>query len=263
MSESPSDLLCLFTKREALLHRIADGPASKCDLVRSLDVSRSTVDRSIRELVAADVVDRSDGGYALTLQGRLLYEEYCRFYDRAVGVSDSAELLSVLPSTADLDPVVLVGADVTEATRTAPYRPMESHLELVREASSMRLLSTAVSAQYVDVARERVVDGGMELTVGCAPEVVEYLVSEAADALQASFETGRLELFELETTPPFTVGVVETPDGTFVSLLAYDDDGIRGHVRNDDPAAIAWADEYVERAMAQSRPVAPPARSSD
>lgn len=263
MPETPSDLLRLFAKREGVLHRIAEGPISKCDLVRSLDVSRSTIDRSIRDLVARDILTRGDDGYELTLQGRLLYEEYSRFHDRTAGVSGSVGFLSALPSDAPIDPVVLVGADVTEATRTAPYRPVEAHLDLVRRATSMRLLSTAVSSQYVDVVGDRVVNGGMDLTAGCAPEVVEYLVSEEAEALQESFETGRLELCELEATPPFTVGVVETPEAAHVSLLAYDDDGIRGHVRNDDPDAVAWADRFVERRMTRSHPVAPPARSSD
>lgn len=263
MSESPADLLCLFAKREALLHRIADGSASKCDLVRALDVSRSTIDRSVRELVASDVIDRGDGGYELTLAGRLLYEEFCRFHDHAAGVAETVEVLSVLPSEAALDPVALVGADVTEATRTAPYRPMETHFDLVRRATSMRLLSTAVSSQYVHVVHERVVEGGLDLSVGCASGVIEFLVSEEADALQEAFGTGRLEMRELETTPPFTLGVVETPDATHVSLLAYDDDGIRGHVRNDDPSAVAWAEGYVERCWERSEPVAPPAGSGD
>jgi predicted transcriptional regulator len=263
MPETPSDLLRLFAKREAVLHNVADGPVSKCDLVRSLAVSRSTIDRCIRELVERDVLTRGDDGYELTLLGRLLYEEYSRFHDRAAGVSRSVGFLSALPADAPLEPVVLVGADVTEATRTAPYRPVEAHLDLVRRATSIRLLSTAVSSQYVDVVGERVVDGGMELSVGCAPEVVEYLVSEEAEALQESFETGRLELCELEETPPFTVGVVETPEAEHVSLLAYDDDGIRGHVRNDDPGAMAWAEEFVDRRMTVTHLVAPPARSSD
>lgn len=257
MTESPADLLCLFTRRDALLRRLADGPVRKPELVRSLDVSRSTVDRSVRELVGSSVVERGEGGYRLTLGGRMLFAEYRRFRERAVGVSRASDVLSVLPPDADLDPVVLVGATVTESTRTAPYRPVEDHLELVRSAGEIRLIPTAITPRYVRELLDRVVNDGLDLSVGCPPHVFEHLVSETVDPLREACESGRLTLRELGSTPPFTLGILEGDTDTEVSLLAYGEGGVRAHVRNSDPEAIAWAEEFFDARWTRGNPVTP------
>lgn len=257
MAEFPADLVSLFARRDALLRSLADGPVRKSDLVDRLDVSRSTIDRSVRELTAAGVIERGDAGYELTLRGRLLFEEYQRFHDRARGVDRSDGILEVLPADAPVDPVLLADATVTESTRRAPYEPVEAHLELVTSATSMRLVSTAATGQYVDVVRQRVVDGGMEVSVACAPHVLDRLVAEYSDALQEAFETGRVELRELESSPPFSLAVVDHADGRCVSVLVYADDGIRGHLRNDDPAAVEWGEAFFERHWTRGDRVGP------
>jgi Mn-dependent DtxR family transcriptional regulator len=54
--------------------RLAETPAEKGVLAGELDRSRSTVDRAVRDPEAAGLVERTDGGYATTLAGRLAAE---------------------------------------------------------------------------------------------------------------------------------------------------------------------------------------------
>jgi predicted transcriptional regulator len=246
MSESPADPVPLFARREALLRALAAGAVRKGGLVDRLDVSRSTVDRSLRALTAAGMVDRGDDGYELTLRGRFLYGEYRRFRDRARGVDRSDCILEVLPTDAPVDPILLADATVVESTRRAPYRPVDAHVELLGSATAMQIVSTAATGQYVDRVSERV-DDGMELSLACTPHVLDRLVSEYSDKLQRAFESGRVELRELASSPPLGLAVIEHADGPSVSVLVYADDGIRGHLRNDDPAAVEWAEAFLER----------------
>lgn len=78
--------------------------AGEVDLVRSLDVSRSTVDRAVRRLESEGIVERRASGYGLTLVGRLVYEEYLTFTERTTGLLDAAPVFEALPADTPLDP---------------------------------------------------------------------------------------------------------------------------------------------------------------
>lgn len=258
MPASPVDLLPLFARRESLLSRLDEGTRTKADLVATLDVSRSTVDRCVRKLESAGIVERREGSYGLSLAGRLLFREYLRFRERASSIGDAVEVLAAVPTDADLDGDALVDADVTVADRTAPYRPAEAHLEQVRGADRVSIVSTAVSPRYVSTYREAVVDGDLELRLVTTDSVASILISEYPDVLAACFEAGDLEMYLYDDEPPFSISVVERPESVHLGLLVYDDGGVRGYISSESESAVAYGYEQFERYRERSTPIPDP-----
>ncbi|MFC6813234.1 hypothetical protein ACFQGT_18160 [Natrialbaceae archaeon GCM10025810] len=65
-----------------IIHRIdmfeclLDEPKDTRSLVADLDVSRSTVTQSVRDLEQFDLIEYRDGRYHMTLSGRLAYQSF-------------------------------------------------------------------------------------------------------------------------------------------------------------------------------------------
>jgi predicted transcriptional regulator len=255
MSESPVSVLPLFARRESMLVLLRDDPHSKSELVDSLDVSRSTVDRCVRELESFELVERVDGGFQLTLAGRLLLEQYERYRECAAGVVRSQAVLSALPTDTDLDATALCGASVTLADRTAPYRPAEEYLESVRTADRVDHVTTALSPQYVEGFREAIVDRGVEVRLAATESISRRLVTDHSDTLAELFESGRLTMRELDAVPAFSLGIVERDDRVSAHYLVYADDGIRGRIETAHPDAATAARETFEEYWATGTPV--------
>lgn len=259
MRESPAAVLPVFGRREPLLSLLQDEPCTKAELEASLEVSRSTVDRSIRELESAKLVERSDDGFQLTLAGLLLFRDYERYRDRAAGVFEALELLSELPRDADIDATGLRDAEVTLADRTSPYLPAQSYLDAVEAADHVDHLSTAVGPQSVDVFRRAIVDSGLEVRLAVFESVSRRLVSDFGEALAAMFASGRMAMRMVDDHPGYSLGIVESDGDTTVHYLVYAEDGVRGSIRSGHPDAVAFGREVFRRYWERGDPVADPA----
>lgn len=246
MSESPATVLPMFARRESLLSLLGDGPRSKSELVRSLDVSRSTVDRCIRNLESKELVERVDGGFQLSLAGRFLLDEYVQYREAASGVMAAQELLAVLPADADIEAAALRGATVSLSDRTAPYRPAEEYLEAVHDADRVDHITTALSPKYVESFREAIADHGVEVRLGASQSVARRLVSEYDETLAQLFEAGGLTMRELDSHPGYSLGIVDCGDTVTAHYLVYAADGIRGRIETATPSAVAVARERFD-----------------
>ncbi|MFB6118536.1 helix-turn-helix transcriptional regulator [Halosegnis sp.] len=251
------DLLSTLARREQLLTQLREAPRAKSDLVADLDVSRSTVDRAVRKLEEAGLLERRDGVVALTLAGRLVFDEYRQFRERTDGVLAAREALAALPADTDVDPAALAGAEVTLADRTAPYRPAERQSALIERATRADLLGTAVAPRFVEAYRAAILDG-TEVRAAVTPVVAESLVVDHAEALSEMLSTGRLALRVLDTTPPFSLTRFELEgDDERLALMIRSADGPRAHVQNDTDAAVSYAADYFERHWARADPLSP------
>lgn len=252
-----ADLVPVVARRERLLAALYESPQAKCDLVRSLDVSRSTVDRAVRSLESDGLVERRDEGYGLTLVGRVVFEEYQTFTERAGGVLDAAPGLAALSADTALDPAALVGANVTTAERATPYRPSDRHIELLDASDRVRLLSTAVGPRYVESLRTAVVERDVHVRLGVTPAVAERLITQHATALGDALGAEEFELRELDESPPASLGLFDRTDGTVFGALVYDDGAPRAYLDNDTPEAVAYGERCFDRYWTAAEPISP------
>lgn len=254
-----STLLTVLTRRKPLLEALSAVPTRKCDLPSDLDISRSTIDRGIRELEALDLVERDGRTYRSTLAGELALTEYDRFAGRVTDVVEARDILSSLPSTAPLDPVFLEGADVLVSQWPDPQTPVRKLEELISTATHHRAFAPAFLSHLVISYRDAIVDG-LECEFALTPAVLDELVVHHREPVSEALSTGRVDLREAPETLPYTLVVSRDERGpdtesVVASILVYIDEGLKGIIYNDDPAAVEWAEQTLSEIWEESSPL--------
>lgn len=243
-STDPARVIQSMARRGDLLATLRDGPMGKQSLVAALPVSRSTVDRAVRDLESAGLVTRESGAVRLTLAGRLALEEYEDLHEGITGLKSALGVIDPVPPDSDLDLAVFRGAEVVRSQRHAPHEPVEALKDVLREASRIRGVAGVVLPDYVDLYSTQIIEEGAEVDLVVSEPVLETLVIEYRQALEASLSTGRLRLGEVADSPPFSAIIAET-DEPVLSLVVYGDSGISGLIRNRSPAAVEWGRDWI------------------
>ncbi len=250
--------MAVVARRGRVLRSAGSDGVRKRDLVDDLDVSRSTIDRGIRELEGIGLIERVDGTYRRTLPGRLALEEYDAFRSRMGGLVESSEALSELPSDVEFDAAVLDDAEIVHAQRHSPHVPVSRLGDIVSRATHVRAIAPAVMPQQVETYRESIVERELTADVVLADAVVGRLVSAHRDALEETLATGRLSLRRADETIPYSLLVADTPDGSEVGVLVYGDGGGRVFIGNGAPAAVGWAHELIDEHWERAAPLRSP-----
>ena len=250
------DAIPLLARRAPLLDALRDGPQSKRDLASRTDVSRSTIDRAVRDLETAGLVTRDSGAVELTLPGAIALDSHERYVSELEGVAEAYEILSTYDHDLDVAPAMFCGALVVPPDRHAPHRPVDALVEMLDDADSVGLYATAIMPEYVDAYRDRIL-GGTELDAICTRHVLQELLETYDDTLHEVMETGRVTLHESPESLPFSIVIAEQGDETRVCLMLYRDRGLAGFVRNDNPGAISWAAARFDALKANAEQVTP------
>jgi len=246
--------LDLLDRRADLLRAVREGARPKPELAAALSVSRSTVDRAVRELETSGLVERA-GGVALTLKGRLALESYEAFVAHLQDLNAAETALETLPDDARVDRVVFRDATVVEATPVAPQRATEAYRSLVADATRVEGYASALLDGNVQTFRDRIVEDGLEADLVLDPDVLDALVGTHGSAVDDALGTGRLTLLEASDRLAYSLMLVETPATTHACALFYDDAGHTGLVRNDAPEAVEWAEGVYADLRAAADPL--------
>ncbi|MFC5973378.1 helix-turn-helix transcriptional regulator [Halomarina salina] len=257
MDSRPSTLLDLLTRRTSVLRELNNDPVRKRDLAARLDVSRSTVDRALRELATQDLVERTDDGYRTTLAGRLTLDAFDHLQERTRGIDAALDVLTVLPHDAPFPPDLFAGATVVRPSPIAPHRPAETNAQLLSWADNVNGLISAVSEQYVDNYRDAI-DGGTSVQMVFPSAVLERLVSEYGTADDPVFHRDIVEVRQTSETLPCSVKLHERDGEQVASLTVYGPDGLRGLVTNDSPEAVSWTASFIDRHWDAADPLPSP-----
>lgn len=253
-----STLRAALDRRHAVLEAVGTDVVNKRELTGRVSVSRSTVDRAVRELERLGLLERADGGFRRTAVGTLALHEYVRATERLAAIASSSHVLSALPTGVDVDVSVLIGADVVEATTDSPYEPVRYQNDLIRRADRIRGIATAVVPPQVELYRDEVVENGLEFTVVTVESTLDHLVSDYHETMVGVFDTGRFELYLTDEPIPYSLAVAESSTGTEMFLSVYDDDGIVGTIGNASPDAVAWANEQIDAYIDGADPIPQP-----
>lgn len=246
-----SDVIEAIARRIGIVELLVGGRMGRRDLVEELGVSRSTVDRAVRELESLGLVEGTDGGLDATLPGRLVAREYRRFAGTVGAVADAQELLVGLPSEAAMSAALLRGATVRRAEPSAVHRPLQPVRRLVRSASRYRGFSVAVTdPEFRRVFREAC-EAGTEVEFVVAEAVARHLRTEHAGL----FAHESFEVF-VHDDLPYGLGLGEASGDAEVAVVVYGPEGeLRGTISNDASEAVAWADALYRRYRAEATPL--------
>ena len=253
--EAETDTVRLVTKRLGFLERLSVSPSSKRELVDELAYSRSTVDRAIRDLQIAGLIEQTSDGYATTLSGRVSAEQYRQFVRTATDAVAMQDVVDEIPTTAPIDGRAFRGASVHRTDTVAPYDTVSHLVESLHGATRLRALSEALPhPQYFDAVVERsragelVVEGIVSRSLWNA--FVEHHSEDVETMLDAGIEVRAGDV------PPFTLHLIDDGDDTTVQLLVHTDTGaMRGVVTNETAEAVEWATDLFERVSEDAEPV--------
>ncbi|SFR69339.1 helix-turn-helix transcriptional regulator [Halogeometricum limi] len=252
---SAPEVLSLVGDREDVLRHVGLTGRRKRDLAEAMALSRSTLDRAIRELADAGLVERGEEGYARTLCGQLALEEYDRAVRRVEGIVSGSAVVGSLDAETAFDAAVLAGADVVEAKRPSPQEPLRRLGNILERADHADAFSPAIFPTQVDTYHRRVVHDGLTANVLVTGAVTSRLVSSYSDETKEALQTGRLEVRWTTDLPPYSLLVAETPSGPELGILTYDDTGILGFVGNDTSDAVAWGRREHARRWDDAEPL--------
>jgi predicted transcriptional regulator len=230
----------LCTRHEFLVSLRA-GPREKRALVETLDVSRSTVDRAIRELQSEGLVEREQRGFRLTAAGELAASFTEGMLSVTADLRAVARVLDSVPASAPIDGRVVRGATVAEATRTTRYRPLSTLDELLCEATRLYGIAPVVTRRRsIDRLSEAVTDRGADAEIVFSDSLAEQLLPSVGEEIRTMVDEGFRPLAASDL--PFGLCLGKMPDGWRTCLVTYGDDGdLQGVVTNDAPDAAAWA----------------------
>jgi predicted transcriptional regulator len=236
----------VVTKRADVLRALLDGPATKPELVRELDSSRSTVDRAIGELERHGLVHRPGDDYEVTLVGRHAYREYDAYLDTLGELSRAGDILTNLDPNAPFDPGILAGAEVSPAPAHAPERALDRALELIRNGDTFRATAPVVLRTCFAPLAEAMGPDGLTVELVVTGDVLAALETEFRDVYDAFRESDAATLLRYRGSMPYSLFVAETDQGVHGGLTVYSDTGVHGNVVNDADRMVAWVrDRYA------------------
>lgn len=244
-SADPEGIIETVSRRVDLLGALRSGPRAKRALVSELSISRSTVDRAVRELESAGLVTRESGTVGLTFAGRLTLSAYEEFYESVAGLRRGKDVLGPIPADASMDPAVFEGATVVRSEPHAPHRPVQELKDYLRDANRIRGVASAVLPEYVTLYSRQIVEEGAEVELVVSEPVLETLVGKYGESLEASLATGRLDLYAIAGTPPFST-IIADRDEPELSVVVYGDSGVVGLIHNAAPDAVRWGEQWIE-----------------
>lgn len=246
-----SDLLDLICGREQYLRELAEEPKSKRTLVEVLDDARSTVDRNVRTLAQAGLVNRCNEGYGATLAGRLAVEVHSRHQARLDAIGRSRDLICDFRVDAPVPVAVLREAEIVRPGPVTPDRPRAWLKDRFDESTAVRgavpvLSGGSVKSLFGNVARDT--DASLILP----PEVHRVLIDQHADRTRTALETGRLTLHELEEIP-FGLFLFDREGTTAAGVVSYGDSGIDGVITNERTEAVSAVQRQFEQWRSTSK----------
>lgn len=246
-------------KRAAVLAAVCEEPRHKPALVDALDVSRSTVDRAISELMDAGLVEREDSVYRATVSGTLAHRTHTDYVQRTDSLAAATRIVNAVSDAARLDPVLLKDAEIHEAEPHAPEGALEQVITELRQANTLRGFAQVVKTSYVSMLHEEVIEHGLDVEIIIEREARDSFdtITHGRDLLVDLFQSESFRVFETDSTLPYALWILEGDERDVAGITVHDAGGVVGVVLNNNEDAIEWCRQEYERTRADAEPLPP------
>jgi predicted transcriptional regulator len=235
-------------KRAPLLNLLADSPRDQRDLRDELNVSRSTVYKSLQELREADLVAERDGRYELTGFGRLAWQRHDDHVARLHRLAVGRRLIETLPSDRPVPLSLFERGQITVPGRHAPERPLDRLTDAGSRADHLRVLSPSGMPRLFSDVHENVDADEQTATILAEADAIARLRSDY-DRFEAAIATDGLELRRVDERLPYAIVLFDTE---LIGLFGYENGLLVGAAFSSDANAIAWGERVFERESERS-----------
>lgn len=251
------ELLRTAVQRREILTALAEEPHDRRDLQTAFDISKATCHRIVRTFEEYDLVRRADRGYTLTPLGDAVAAQVAQFDSGVRTATRLAPLLDAFAEAAvSFDPALFTDATVTRPSPSAPSAPVDRHLELLADTTTVRTLDSTSFAPplYVEKMMEKALEKGGRGVVILPAEIVEDRLARHTEVHRRAAEAAAPVRYRVFDGVPFGLTVF---DEDRVGLRAYDEDtgSVTLLAETDDPDAVAWAMDVFDHYYDRSDPV--------
>ncbi|WP_152529855.1 helix-turn-helix transcriptional regulator [Candidatus Halobonum tyrrellensis] len=245
LNDKTEKLIKLVIKRDSFLTCLRENQKDKRTLVAELDYSRSTVDRGIRDLEAAGLVQYKNGGYQLTSLGASIMDGFVEFVEASEQRVRLDPFLRWIDEDAlDLDYSYLADAEIIAADPGDPYAVINYHVSRIESMYNGRFLLPIIGLHGTEVIYERIINHGATCELVVEPDVMNTIQSkdEYLEYFEEMIATDRLTIYRTETNLSPPVGIIND----CVQLLAVDGDLPRTLIETSHSQVYEWATDTFE-----------------
>lgn len=251
MNEEAQEFLLEAVRRGPLLQSLQSGAADASELSESVDASRSTIHRALKNLQEEDIVTESDDAYELTSLGEIIAQKIAMFGTQASTAMTLKQFLNSINMNGNGIPIEhFVDATITRRKSRQPHATIHRIFELFENSDSLRMFSTVLSPVYVDLGYQEMMDG-MEIEAIFDREVIDIMLSKYPEKANETIATGNFEVY--------------AHDGLPFELFIFDDKiGMAAHNENgnaevliecEDATAIEWAENLHAKHLSNAKAV--------
>jgi len=244
-------------RRSDVLAELAADSQRKPALVERLDVSRSTADRAIDDLIDAGLVERDDGVYRATNAGELALDVHRQYASLTDGIGTAMPMIEAKSPEAPFDTTLLANGDLQLAEPHAPENALRETAESLQEAEVVRGFAPVIKSSYASLLYEHVRERNLEVEVIVEREARESLAAvadnraELADLLVAD----GVRVLETEADLPYALWLMSGPDIDRSGITVHNSGGIVGVITNDSDDAVEWCRSRYETIREEADPL--------
>jgi len=242
------EFLLEVIRRRPLLQSLQSSAASTGEILDSVDMSRSTVHRSLNSLMDRGLVEDRGDEYRLTSVGQIVVQESETFATRTATALFLDQFLNAIDGHAASVPVEhFTEATVVRRSARQPHATIHRITEFIEQAERLRMFSTVISPVYVDVGYREMMDG-MEIDAIFDEEVIDIMLAEHPQKAYETISTGNFDVYAHDGLP-FELFISEDR----VGMAAHNDSGnAEILVECRDPAAVEWAEDLYSRHLSDA-----------
>ncbi|WP_310893053.1 MULTISPECIES: winged helix-turn-helix domain-containing protein [unclassified Haloferax] len=240
-----NEVFDVLASRADVLAAVVRQPRTTAELAGDLPVSRSTVDRGLRELERAGFVETKDGVHRPTLAGRMALDTYSHFVECLDDIDAAAAVLDSLDSDVPLAPAFLDGCEAIAVADGGSGPALSKLTSFVEEAESVRGCVRGALPSQVDAYYRTVVQNGTPVDLVATDDVVQRLVTAYRPQLAEAWSVDSFSLQAVESLP-YSLVVSDLPDSPVAFLVAYSERGLAGIIYNESRPAVAWARRRID-----------------
>lgn len=235
-----ADVIETCLRRRDFVESLMEASADKRQLTARLDVSRSTVDRGVRDLETRGLVEYDDGEYAITRFGRTVATGFADLSERVAVAERLEPFLRLVPPAFDVDLRHLADATLALSKPSDPHGMINVHVERLRETDDHRLLLPVTGLHAYEVGHRTVVDGGARAESVVTPGVADLYRGDTpyAPLYEEMTGSGRYECRVTERPIPFYLGILDDT----VQVGVTKENEPRAILETEDPAVREWAE---------------------
>ena len=240
----PAELEALIADRSGFLCALTAAPRSKRELTELLDCSRSTIDRVLRSLADAYLVEYRDGKWHATAVGICAYRAQDEYQSFLSDLAEAAPILTELPPENLIDEAFLADSTAYPADATVPDAVLEPMLRSVRKATTVRgLVPKALAGSAEAFYDAATADSACELELVLDGDVFDRLSEIHPQETKDALNEPNVSLFRGQLPHEFGLWIA---DDTTAGVVVYTPQGIQGCIMNDTEAAVQWAMKQYE-----------------